>query len=110
MGDVSTGQMVKEFEDAVFALNPGEISDLVQTQYGFHIIHSIKRETPTLESMRGDLTASVRLRKAQELAKQKAEEALQLAKKNGDLNQTAKEMQNLIGFEVLKMELRSPTC
>jgi len=95
LGRVQRGQMVKEFEDAVFALNPGEISDLVKTQYGFHIIHSIRRETPTIESMRGDLTASVRLRKAQELARQKAEEAFQIAKKNGDLNQTAKDMKNL---------------
>jgi len=95
LGRIQRGQMVKEFEDAVFALNPGEISELVHSQYGFHIIRSIKRETPTLESMRDDLTASVRLRKAQELAKQKAEEAFQTAKKNGDLNQAAKEMQNL---------------
>ena len=38
VGFVVRGKMVREFEEAVFDLKPGQISDIVETEYGYHII------------------------------------------------------------------------
>ena len=55
LGWFSRGQMVIEFEQAAFALEKGEISKPVKTDYGYHIIQLVDRQaasTPTLEEVK----------------------------------------------------------
>jgi hypothetical protein len=53
LGTFGRGDMVKPFEDAAFALSPGEISDIVESPYGLHIIRLESKVTPSFDSLKG---------------------------------------------------------
>jgi len=75
LGFMGRGALVKPFEDAMYALKDGQISDLVETDYGYHIIKltGIKpAATQPLEAVRPELEAEL---KKQLAAKKYAEQA-----------------------------------
>ena len=80
------GQMVKEFEDAAFALPVGGITDLVKTRYGFHIIKVTDtragRTTP-FEEARDKIRQEMQVDRARALANERASGFTAVAKKDG---------------------------
>jgi parvulin-like peptidyl-prolyl isomerase len=60
--DFGRGAMVKPFEDAAFSVPIGEISDIVETEYGYHILLIVERkgETRPLDEVRVELEEQLR--------------------------------------------------
>lgn len=50
LGWFKRGVMVKEFEDAAFALEPGVLSEIIETQYGYHILLVTEKKAATADS------------------------------------------------------------
>lgn len=46
LGFVSRGQVVPEFEQVAFTLQPKQVSDIVKTQFGYHLIQLVERRAP----------------------------------------------------------------
>ncbi len=68
LGFFSSGAMVKPFEDAAFALKKGEISDVVESDFGYHIILLTDIKTPrqpSFEELRPEIEADLKQQQAQ---------------------------------------------
>jgi len=90
----SRGRMVPEFEAAAFSMEPGQISDLVKTQYGFHIIKVVDKKaasTRTLDEVRAQITDQLAFQKAQQAVASQARTLDEKINKPADMDAVAKE-------------------
>jgi len=86
LGWIGKGRTVPEFEKAAFSLPKGQISDLVKSSYGFHIIRVDDKQDAhmkTLDEVKAEIEPLLKQQKAQQLAQKQAEDLLQAAKAQG---------------------------
>ena len=106
-GDLSffaRGAMVKPFEDAVFGLSKGQISDLVETEFGYHIIRLTDIKAPrqrSFEEMKDELTADI---KKQMLQKKFAEAAEQFSNAVYEQSDSLKPAADKLGLQIQTAE------
>ena len=92
LGCFSKEQMAPEFSSAAFALQPGAMSDLVKSSFGYHIIKvdtTLPGSTQPLDQARKRIEAQMQDSKSRDLASQKAEAVAQALKANQTLEQVA---------------------
>ncbi|WKV07776.2 peptidylprolyl isomerase [Thermoanaerobacterium sp. CMT5567-10] len=80
LGEFPRGTMVQEFEDAAFALNSGEISKPVKTQYGYHIIKSEGKSIKSFNDVKSSIITYLENNKKQDIFNQKSEALKKAAK------------------------------
>lgn len=109
-GWMTRGQTVKNFETTAFSLKPGQISDVVTTEYGFHIIQVEEKESAGLqpfEKVRDQIAAELNKQLVNDKMQSLADQArAQLVKSP----QNAEQIANSLGLQFVKADNVQPNA
>lgn len=92
LGFFGKGMMVKPFEDAVFTMKVGDISDVVESDFGFHVIRLTDirpAQTKPLAAVRGEIETELRTQQAQKRFAEAADQFTNLVYEQADSLQPA---------------------
>ena len=87
------GAMVPEFDTVVFAMQPGQISDVVKTQFGYHVIKLTEKRAASqrqLAEVQPQIEDQIKWQRAQEQAQRTADDVAKQMKKPADFDTVAK--------------------
>jgi peptidyl-prolyl cis-trans isomerase D len=102
LGLFGRGQMVPEFEAAAFALQEGQMSDLVRSSYGFHIIKLNGREAAfirPLDSVRDEIRNTITQEKARDKMEKAVDSAAEKLRASGSVDALSAEYPVLVPQE-----------
>ena len=88
------GRMVPEFEQAAFSMQPGQISDLVKSQFGFHIIRVVDKKpaaTRSLDDVRSQIQQTLTAQRAEQQVTDRTRDLDARIKKPADFDTVGKE-------------------
>ena len=101
LGFFARGRMVPEFDQAVFSMEPGEVSDLVRTSFGFHII-KLEEVRPAVtrpfDEVKGELSKTMRQEEVKGVTFKKSSAAYEGIMRSGSLDKYSEQE----GVEILE--------
>lgn len=97
LGFFARGTMTKAFDDAVFSMQKGQISNLVETEFGYHIIKLADVRTPDLTAAKDRIVAQLQRQKAAATFRAQADKLNDLVYQNAN---SLKPAADVLGLKV----------